>query len=85
MKKGVKPQKVTIEKLAIMMNNGFETLKKDISNIHKDVSDINTRITGVENKLEGTNKRIDDLAENRVKIVEHNKLKTRVTLIEEKI
>ena len=93
MKNEVKTKKITIEKLAIMMNNSFESLKKEVVGIvhgeligiKKDISDINIRITGIDNKLEGTNKRIDDLAENRVKVAEHNKLKARVSLIEEKI
>jgi ribosomal protein S17E len=86
MKKEATTKKITIERLAIMMNNGFESLKKEVREIIQEETKIfKNQLDGFENKLEGTNKRIDDLAENRVKVAEHNKLKARVTLIEEKI
>lgn len=74
MKKAVKTKKITIDKLAIMMNNGFENLRKDVREI------ITEETKGLKNQLEGTNKRIDDLAINRVKYEEYNKLKARVDL-----
>ncbi len=77
-----KTKKVTIDTLAIIMNNGFERLEKKVDNIEKDVSFIKKDITGIKNQLEGTNKRIDDMAVNRVKYEDHNKLKARVDFLE---
>jgi len=79
MRKKVKGGKVTTDKLAIMMNDGFETLRKDIAGVE---GKLTLEIKGVKNQLEGTNKRIDDLAFNRVKYEDHNKLEGRVDVIE---
>ncbi len=40
MEKEVKTKKITIDKLAIMMADGFETLSKDINSVKKDVSNV---------------------------------------------
>jgi tetrahydromethanopterin S-methyltransferase subunit G len=68
-----------------MVAKGFDSIEKrmvtkeDIKNLEKRLE---KKIDNVENKLEGTNKRIDDLALNRVKYEDHNKLKVRVDIIE---
>ena len=71
--------KITIDKLAIMVAEGFErTATKD------DIERLEIKIESVENKLEGTNKRIDDFVVTRVKYEDHNKLKARMDVIEGK-
>jgi archaellum component FlaC len=85
MKKEVKTKKVTIDKLAVMMNDSFEVLRKDIAGVDEKVGNVEKEIKGVKNQLEGTNKRIDDFVVTRVKYEDHNKLKTRVDFIEEKL
>lgn len=92
MKKEAETKKITIDKLAIMMNNSFEGLKKDIFGVKeelfgvkKELNDVKEEIKGVKNQLEGTNKRIDDLAMNRVKYEDHNKLKARVDFMEKNL
>ncbi|MBI2630862.1 hypothetical protein HYW73_01425 [Candidatus Nomurabacteria bacterium] len=84
MKKIIKrTKKITIDTLAIMMADGFESLETKVGDIiKKEVGGIKEEIKGVKNQLEGTNKRIDDLAMNRVKLEEHNKLKVRVDTLE---
>jgi len=68
-----KKSKITIDKLAAMVAKGFEnTATKD-------------DIEGLKSQLEGVNKRIDHFVETRVKYEDHNKLKTRVDLIEKKL
>ena len=93
MKKETTTKKITIDTLAIMMNNGFESIKRDFTgqmaelkkDIKEEITGVKKEITGIKNQLEGTNKRIDDLASNRVKYDDHNKIKTRVDFIEEKL
>ena len=46
MKKLKKNKKMTIDKLAIMMNNSFETLREDMGNVKKDVSN-NTKVSNL--------------------------------------
>ena len=92
MKEGTKNKKMTIDKLAVMVAKGFDSIdnkfesiekrmatKEDIKNLEKRLE---KKIDNVENKLEGTNKRIDDLAIHRVKYEDHNKLKVRVDILE---
>lgn len=68
---------MTIDKLAIMMNNSFESLEGKMAT--------KTDIEGLKSQIEGVNKRIDDFVVTRVKYEDHNKLKTRVDIIEEKV
>lgn len=72
-----KKSKMTIDKLAIMVAKGFEktATKEDLKNLEE-------RMNG---KFEGVNKRIDDMSINRVKYEDHNKLKTRMDFVEEKL
>jgi flagellar biosynthesis/type III secretory pathway chaperone len=84
MKKEVKNKKITIDKLAVMMNNSFESLEKKMAT-KEDIKGLKEDVGGLKNQLEGTNKRIDNLAMNRVKYEDHNKLKVRVDFIEEKL
>ena len=60
-------------------------IQEETKSFKNQLNNFENRLEGFDNKLEGTNKRIDDLAENRVKNEDFNKLKTRVGLIEEKI
>lgn len=86
-----KSDKMTIDKLAIMMNTNFERLeekmatKEDIKGLQEQITDVKEDVAGVKNQLEGTNKRIDDFITTRVKYEDHNKLKSRVDVIEEKL
>ena len=84
---------MTIDKLAIMVAKGFEdtATKDDLKSLEArmatktDIQGLKEEIKGVKNQLEGTNKRIDDLAMNRVKYEDHNKLKARVDFIEKNL
>ena len=85
MKKEAKTQKMTLDKLAIMMNNGFEKLEERLDGkLDKKINEVKEEIKGVKNQLEGTNKRIDALAMNKISYEEHNKLKVRVDILEKK-
>ena len=92
-KKEIKIKKMTIDKLAIMVAKGFEdtATKDDLKSLEArmatktDIQGLKEEIKGVKNQLEGTNKRIDDLAMNRVKYEDHNKLKARVDFIEKNL
>ncbi len=83
-----KDDNMTIDKLATMVAKGFEGIetrmatKEDI-NILK--AELKGDIVGVKNQIEGVNKRIDDLAVNRVKYEDYNKLESRVGFIEKKV
>ena len=79
-----KSDKMTIDKLAIMMNTNFERLEEKMAT-KTDIDGLKEEIKGVKNQLEGTNKRIDDFVTTRVKYEDHNKLKSRVDVIEEKL
>lgn len=87
MKREVKTKKITIDELAMMVAKGFENTatKTDVEGLKEEIKGVKKDIEGVKNQLEGTNKRIDDLASNRVKYEDHNKLKARVDFIEEKL
>lgn len=87
-KKSNKGNKVTIDKLAIMMNNSFDKLEVKIDTLEakvatkEDLKNLEERMNG---KFEGIDKRIDDFVVTRVKYEDFNKLKTRVSFIEEKL
>ncbi|MFA5937146.1 MAG: hypothetical protein WC822_04685 [Candidatus Paceibacterota bacterium] len=85
MKKKIKTPKITIDKLAIMMNNSFEVLRTDIGGLKKDMGEVKEDIKGVKNRLEGVSKRIDDFAENKVSKINFKELGHRVSFIEEKL
>ena len=73
-KNSKKSARITIDKLAIMMNSSFEKLEAKMAtknDIEEDKS-----------KIEGIDKRIDDFVVTRVKYDEHNKLKIRVERLE---
>ena len=74
MKKEVKTKRITVDKLAIMMNNSFEKLEAKMATKND--------IEEVKSKIEGIDKRIDDFVVTRVKYDEHNKLKIRVERLE---
>ena len=74
-----KSGRITIDKLAIMMNNGFEGMEKRITSVIKE------EIAGVKNQISGVNNRIDDISMNRIKYEDHDKLKARVSFIERKL
>ena len=71
-----KQSKMTIDKLAIMMNNSFERLEEKMAT--------KVDIEGLKGKIEGLDKRIDDFVVTRVKYEDFNKLKARVDIIEKK-
>ena len=73
-KNSKKSARITIDKLAIMMNNSFEKLEAKIATKND--------IEEVKSKIEGIDKRIDDFVVTRVKYDEHNKLKIRVERLE---
>ena len=81
MKKVSKNNKITIDKLAIMMNNNFEKLEEKMAT-KEDLKNLETRING---KFEGVNNRIDDFVLTRVKYEDFHKLKVRVEKLESKI
>ncbi len=77
--KGFKRVEILIEKkidgLAISTARGFESADKRFDKAEEDIK-------GVKNQLVGVNNRIDDFVATRVKYEDHNKLKTRVDVIE---
>ncbi len=84
MKKEVKTKKMTIDKLAIMMSNSFESIEKKMAT-KDDIEEVKKEIEGVKDRLTGTNKRIDDYAETKVSKITHKELEHRVNFIEEKL
>jgi len=79
-----KGDKITIDKLAIMMNNSFEGLEKKMAT-KDDINSVKEEIKNVKNQLEGTNKRIDDFAETKVSKIVYKELENRVGFIEKKL
>ena len=80
---------MTMDDLAIMVANGFsgvatrfDKVEVDIKNIDKK---IDTKVEELKSQIAGVDNRIDDISMNRVKYEDHNKLKTRVDFIEEKL
>jgi len=91
MKKEVKISKITIDKLAIMMNNGFESLEKkmatkeDLEGVKKEIEGVKTEVESVKDRLEGTNKRIDDFANTKVSKIQYKEIENRVSFMEKKL
>ena len=87
-KKKKKKEKMTLDKLAIIMAgsfSGFEMrIDKRFEVVGQRFDEINTEIKGIKNQLEGVNNRIDDMATNRVKYTEFNSLKKRVDVLEKR-
>lgn len=73
-----------VDKLAASTLKSFENIEAKMVT-KTDIEGVKEEIRGVKNQLEGTNKRIDDLATNRVKYEDQDKLKTRVGFIEKKL
>ena len=69
-----KQSKMTIDKLAIMMNSSFERLEEKMAT--------KIDIEGLKGKIEGLDKRIDDFVVTRVKYEDHDKLTARVEKLE---
>lgn len=88
MKKEVKTQKMTIDRLGIIIAKGFASIearmanKEDIQNLEQR---LDAKIEGVKNRLEGTNKRIDDFAETKTTKIAHKEIENRVGFIEKKL
>lgn len=86
-----KDKTITNLELLESVNRSFSSIeakmatKDDLKNLEKKIEGINEEVKGIKNQLEGTNKRIDDLAMNRVKYEDYDKLKVRVDFIEEKL
>ena len=80
MKKETKTKKMTIDKLAVMVANGFDSIQSKMAT-KEDLKDLEKRM---DTKFEGTNKRIDDFAETKVSKIQYKELEHRVGLIEKK-
>ena len=78
------------EELALMMGKAFSALHKEVEEVRvdvkKDIKDVDSRLILTKEdlirKIDSTNIRIDDLAFNRVKYDDFNKLVTRVDKLE---
>ena len=87
--------KMSIEDLALSMNRGFKKvenlIKSEVDGLAistaKGFENTATKIDieGLKGQIQGVDKRIDDFVATRVKHDDHNKLKTRVDLIEQKL
>lgn len=92
-----KKKEITNLELLQSINRSFSRVEKkmatkeELKNLEAtmatktDIEGLKEEIKGVKNQLEGTNKRIDDMAVNRVKYEDHNKLKSRVDFVEKKL
>ncbi|MBI3888605.1 hypothetical protein HY311_02330 [Candidatus Nomurabacteria bacterium] len=76
---------VTIATNVLKLTDKVDNLETKVDNVQLELADVKKEVTGVKNQLEGTNKRIDDLAVNRVKCEYHDKLESRVSLVEKKV
>lgn len=90
MKKSSKKNKeITNLELLQSINRSFSRVEKkmatkeELKNLEAKMA-TKTDIEGLRGQIEGVNKRIDDLAVNRVKYEDHNKLKSRVDFLETK-
>jgi len=84
--KKITKKKMTLDNLAILMAGSFSGLEERLTKkIYGVEEKLTKKIDSVENKFEGVNKRIDDFAVTRVKYEDHNKLKSRMDLIESKV
>ena len=87
--------KMSIEDLALSMNRGFKKvenlIKSEVDGLAistaKGFENTATKIDieGLKGQIQGVDKRIDDFVATRVKHDDHNKLKTIVDLIEQKL
>ena len=80
-KSNKKNGKITIDKLGIMIANGFEGVYERFEKIEENMA-TKDDIKGLKKQIEGADKRIDDLAVNRVKYEEFDSLKKRVNILE---
>ena len=71
-----------VDKLAVSTAKGFESVDKRFDAVDKK---IDTKVEELKSQIAGVDNRIDDISMNRVKYEDHNKLKTRVDFIEEKL
>lgn len=76
-----KEKKITNVELLQSINRSFSKIEAKMTT-KEDLKNLEEKMSG---KFEGVNKRIDDMSVNRVKYEDHNKLKTRVDFIEEKL
>jgi len=74
-----KEKEITNTELLKSINRSFTKIEAKMAT-KEDMKDMATKTD-----IEKLGKRIDDLAVNRVKYDDHNKLKARVTFIEEKL
>lgn len=61
MKKETKTQKITIDALAIMMNNGFETLRTDVGELKKDVGELKKDMNDVRKDVDDVKEDMNDV------------------------
>ncbi|MDO8659864.1 MAG: hypothetical protein Q7K54_04685 [Candidatus Parcubacteria bacterium] len=75
MKKETKIPKMTIDKLAVMVANGFEEVNRNMAKIENNLI----------YHIGSVNRRLDDMSLNRVKYEDYDKLKARVYFVEKKL
>ena len=92
MKEEAKTKKMTIDKLAIMMNNSFERLeekmatKEDLTDLEKRMNTkIDTKVEELKGQIQGLDKRIDDFAETKATKIAYKEVDNRVGFIEKKL
>ncbi|MFA4975508.1 MAG: hypothetical protein WC839_00825 [Candidatus Paceibacterota bacterium] len=76
-----KEKKITNVELLQSINRSFSKIEAKMAT-KEDLKNLEEKMSG---KFEGVNKRIDDISMNRVKYEDHNKLKTRMDFVEEKL
>ena len=83
MKEKVSQEKMTLDKLAIMVARGFSGQDEKIDGVEKRLTE---KIDGVEKRLgqqiAGTNNRIDKLVDDKVSWTDHKRLADRVSRLE---
>ena len=85
-----KEKRITNIELLESINRSFSKVEKkmatkeDLENLEKKMA-TKTDIEGLKDQIQGVNNRIDDISMNRVKYDDHNKLKVRMGVLEEKI
>lgn len=74
---------MTIDKLAVMMNNNFDRLEGKLDKVEGKLDKkIDTKVEELKSQIEGIDKRIDDFVVTRVKYDDFNKLTVRVEKLE---
>lgn len=80
-----KEKEITNKELLESINRSFSRVEKKMVTKEDVKGIVKEEVEGLKNQLEGVNKRIDNFVVTRVKYEDHNKLKSRVDLIESKL